>query len=322
MSMSTGLHNHIKPNNRLGSLFLVLFEKRFTLPGFLFAGLLIWAVLPAKGIAAVAAIDDGGERIVLDAPAKRIVSLAPHITELLYEIGAGESIVATVDFSDYPPQAKKIPSIGRHNALDLERIVALQPDLVIAWQSGNPRHQVDTLRQLNLPVFFSEPRKLEDVAHTLERFGILTGHAAAGVSAKQAFNERYEKLKARYFSKRTVTVFYEIWNQPLTTINGEHIINEVIELCGGENVFKSLPVLAPIVSIEAVLKADPQVIIASGVDGGAPPWLDHWQKWQGLRAVKQQHIYFINPDIIHRHTVRLLEGARQVCTLLERARAS
>ena len=270
--------------------------------------------------AAIDVTDDRGRSIHLDHPAHRIVSLAPHITELLFEIGAGGFIVGTVDYSDYPPAANSIRRIGRHNALDLETIVLLKPDLVIAWYSGNPVHQVEKIIGLGIPVFYSNPVKLSDVADTLRHFGVLTGLDQNGQKAQQAFMLRYQQLRQRYQHKPKVRVFYEIWNQPMMTVNGQHIINEVIDLCGGENVFKTLPSLTPTVNTEAVLNADPDVIIASGVGDEPPPWLSQWDRWSELSAVKNHHVYFVNPDYIHRQTSRILIGAHRVCELLDRAR--
>lgn len=277
-------------------------------------------VLPSLAQAAVVVTDDSGRTIHLAQPAQRIVSLAPHITELLYEIGAGERIVGTVEFSDYPPQAKTLRRIGRHNALDLETILTLKPDIVIAWKSGNPVHPVEKIIDLGIPVYNSDPRKLLDVAGTLQRFGQLTGLHAAAQEATRRFEQRYSQLKQQYQNKSRIKVFYEIWNQPMMSVNGDHIINEVIELCGGENVFKSLPPLTPTVDIEAVLVADPQVIIASGVGDAAPPWLAQWNAWPQLSAVRLGHLYHVNPDLIHRQTSRLLLGAERVCALIDKAR--
>ena len=271
--------------------------------------------------AAVDMVDDTGRPVHLPHAAKRIISLAPHITELLFEIGAGDYLVGTVEYSDYPPAAKAIRRIGRHNALDLEAIVMLKPDIVIAWQSGNPAHLVEKIISLGIPVYFSEPLSLTDVAGTLQRFGQLTGLSAEGQAAQRRFLQRYLELKSRYQHASAVRVFYEIWNQPMMSINGKHIINEVIELCGGENVFKSLLPLTPTVDIEAVLKADPEVIIASGEGDDAPPWLGEWDRWHQLSAVKHGHVYHINPDYMHRQTSRILIGAQKVCAILDEARS-
>lgn len=305
--------------------FLVAFFGYDQRQGAIVAGLQLTAFLlgiglPLVSMAEMEIVDDVGNRIQLQGPAKRIVSLAPHITELLFAIGAGDKLAATVEHSDYPLPAKSVTRIGRHNALDLERILLLKPDLIIAWQSGNPVHQVSKLQQLGLQVFYSEPRHLLDIGNTVQRFGQITGLENNASAVQQAFLKKYLALKKQYAGQASVRVFYEIWNQPLMTVNGDHIINEVIELCGGVNVFANLTVLAPTVNLEAVIEADPQVIIASGVGDEAPPWLSEWQQWPHMQAVKQNHIYHINPDIIHRQTVRLLAGAQRVCEILQQVR--
>jgi iron complex transport system substrate-binding protein len=271
--------------------------------------------------AEVVVVDDSDRSVHLLQPAQRIVSLAPHITELLYEIGAGDHIVGTVEYSDFPQAAQSIRRIGRHNAVDLETIVMLKPDIVIAWRSGNPVHHVEKIIDLGIPVYFSEPRTLLDVAGTLQRFGRLTAKTANAQRAQQRFKQRYERLRKRYQHKPKVRVFYEIWNQPMMSVNGSHIINEVIQLCGGENVFASLAPLTPTVDIESVLKANPEVILASGVGDTAPPWLGEWDSWPQIAAVKNGFIYHINPDYIHRQTSRILVGAEHVCTFLDKARS-
>jgi iron complex transport system substrate-binding protein len=265
--------------------------------------------------------DDAGSELRLARPARRIVSLAPHVTELLYAAGAGSRLVATVEYSDYPPQAATLPSVGSAARLDLERIAALAPDLVIGWASGNPAGQLERLRRLGLPLFLSEPRRLEDIARNLEMFGRLAGSEAAADAAAAAFRSRLATLTRNYAQRPAVRVFYEIWDQPLVTINGRQIISDVLRLCGGENVFAALPVLAPAVAIEAVLAADPEAIIASGASAERPAWLDAWMRWPALTAAARGNLFAVDADLMQRQTPRLLDGAGQVCADLEAARA-
>ena len=277
-------------------------------------------VAMAAAMAEVQATDDANQRITLAQPALRIVSLAPHVTELLFAIGAGAQIVGADEFSDYPVAAKSIPRIGRAGALDLERIVALRPDLVIGWGSGNSSAQVAQLQHLGLRVFISEPRQLEDVASTLRRLGQLGGHAEKGESTAAAFESGIHQLRQRYAQQSPVSVFYEIWDRPLMTVNGQHIISAVLTLCGGSNVFAKLAQLAPTVDVEAVLKAQPQAILGSGSDATRPMWLDDWRRWPRIPAAARGNLFNIPPDLIQRHTPRLLEGARLVCEALDIAR--
>jgi iron complex transport system substrate-binding protein len=264
--------------------------------------------------------DDAGQELHLVQPARRIVSLAPHITELLFAAGAGGSIVGTVEYSDYPAAAKAIPRVGGYSQLDLEAIVALKPDLVIGWQSGNPPAAIAELRSLGLPLFLSQPDRIEDVARTLELLGRLAGTDAIAKTAALHFRERYAQLQARYANKPPVSVFYEIWNHPLSTINGRQIISDVLRLCSARNVFADLPGLAPAVSVEAVLAANPEAIIASGMGEARPEWLDEWRRWPQLAATAHGNLFFVPPELIQRHTTRLLDGAERLCADIELAR--
>jgi iron complex transport system substrate-binding protein len=265
--------------------------------------------------------DDSGRTIQLAETAGRIVSLAPHVTEQLFAIGVGERIVGAVDYSDYPEQARALPRVGGYSRLDLERILALEPDLVVGWQSGNDTRQLERLRQLGLKVYLSEPRHLEDIASNMERLGKLSGVAQQAGAAAVQFRQGLVALRAQHQDVTRLRVFYQIWNRPLMTVNGEHLINDVITLCGGDNVFAAIDTLTPSVSEEAVLAADPQVIIASGMGKARPEWLDDWLRWPQLTAVKNKQLYVIPPDIIQRATPRLLQGAERMCRLLDAARA-
>ena len=279
---------------------------------------LSWVLL-APVRADIRVTDDAGRQVVLDRPAQRIISLAPHITELLFSAGAGDAIVAVTEYSDYPETAKSITRVGGGGSLDMEGIIALQPDLVVAWQSGNPDGQVKQLQSLGLTVFMSEPRQLEDVPDTLLRLGRLSGTDAVAAASANDFKRHYERLKKRYAQRRDIKVFYQFWEQPLMTVNGEHLISDVIRLCGGHNIFDTLPSLAPQIDVEAVLAADPDVIIV-GADKKNAPLLAGWQRWPKLSAVAHNHVYAIQRELLVRHSMRILDGAEKLCVLLEKAR--
>lgn len=284
--------------------------------------LLSLALLPSLAAAAPRAIDDAGARIALPSPARRIVSLAPHATELLFAAGAGDRVVGVAEYSDFPAAAARLPRVGGAGALDLERILALRPDLIVAWQSGNGAEQIERLRELGLTVFVSEPRRLEDIPLTLEKLGELTGTQARAAAVAEAFRRRRDELAARYSDQPPLRVFYQIWNEPLMTVNGEQLISQALNLCGGRNVFAGLGPLAAPVSVEAVLAADPEVIVASGAGGQRPPWLDEWKRWPGLAAVRRGNLYFVPPDLIQRHGPRILDGVELLCRRLEQARGA
>jgi iron complex transport system substrate-binding protein len=259
--------------------------------------------------AQVVVTDDYGNQVRLPTPASRIVSLAPHLTELLYAAGAGARVVGAVDYSDFPPEARALPRVGSDAHINLESVLALRPDLIVAWPNPGSARAVNRLAELPLPVFRSEPRELEDIATTLERLGLLAGTSGEAQRAARAFRARKAELEKRYAARATVRVFYQVWDRPLLTVNGNHVISKVIRLCGGENVFAAAPVIAPEVDREAVLRANPEVIITSSAGAKRPNWF-----------AKGFHV--IPAELIQRHTPRLLEGAEQVCSALEQARAT
>jgi iron complex transport system substrate-binding protein len=291
----------------------------FTLGPAFASAVATFALVPAH--ADLAFKDDGGRQVRLTAPARRIVTLAPHATEILYAAGAGDRLVGTVDYSDYPPPAKALPRVGSYERLDLEAIAALKPDLVIAWETGNPAGQVDKLRALGLTVYSSQPNRMEDIAAQIERFGQLAGSEALASAAAAQFRQRLETLRRANSRKPSVRVFYQIWNNPLMTVGGPQIISDAIQLCGGENVFGTLPRMAPTVSVEAVLAANPEAIVATGMGDARPEWLNDWNKWTRMTAVKRGNLFHINPDIMQRHTPRILDGADKLCADLDVARS-
>lgn len=279
------------------------------------------ALLAGTAQADIVVRDDTGQELRLKAPARRIVALAPHIAESLFAAGAGERVIGTVEYSDYPPEAKRVPRVGGYSRLDLEGVAALRPDLVIAWESGNAPAQIEKLRALGLPLYVSQPNRIEDVAAQLERFGQLAGSETVANAAAERFRKRLATLRTAQAGKARVRVFYQIWKSPLMTVGGRQIISDVIRLCGGENVFGDLKPMAPTVSVEAVLETDPEVIIATGMGDARPEWLSDWNKWTRMTAVKRDNLFHINPDIIQRHTPRILEGAERLCAHLDTARA-
>ena len=265
--------------------------------------------------------DDSGHEVRLKAPARRIITLAPHATEMLYAAGAGDRLIGTVEYSDYPPAAKKVPRVGSYDRFDLETISALKPDLVIAWETGNPAAPVEKMRALGLTVYASQPNRMEDVAGQLERLGQLAGTESTANAAAAQFRQRLEALRRGNSGKAKIRVFYQIWTTPLMTVGGPQIISSAIQLCGGENVFGHLTQMAPTVSVEAVLAADPEAIVATGMGDARPDWLNDWNKWPRMTAVKRGNLFHIHPDLMQRHTPRILDGAEQLCAHLDVARS-
>ncbi len=273
------------------------------------------------GAAEIQLTDDAGRSVSLKQPAQRIISLTPHMTELLFAAGAGAHVVGTVAYSNYPEEAQRIARIGDSAQLDLERIVALKPDLVVVWQYGNAQRQLDKLLRLGIPVYYNEPRRLPDIARAIEQLGRLAGTEAVALPAAHAFLARVAALRRRYAGRTPVTLFFQIWDQPLLTVNGEHLITDVIRLCGGRNLFAGLAPLTPEISTEAVLAADPEAIIGVTAEAGEAGNLDAWKQWPRLRAVERGNLFVIDSDLISRNTPRILDGAAQLCEQLDAARA-
>jgi len=280
--------------------------------------LVIALALAGATHARVAVIDDEGRTVELVQPARRIVSLAPHLTEQLFAIGAGDLIVGTTDFADFPEAAKGLPRVARAHSVDLERVSAARPDLVLVWGSGFPPATVDAVRRLGVPTFVSEPRRLADIATSLERLGALTGRSPE--SAAGAFNAKLAALRDRYRGRREVRVFYQVWNDPLMTLGGRHVVSEGIALCGGRNVFAELAPIAPRISTEAVLAADPEVIITA--EPGARPSgsLATWQRFGRITAVRRNLLVTLDADRINRHGPRIVDEIAVLCEAIDRAR--
>ena len=268
----------------------------------------------------VSVIDDRGRVVTLQQHAKRIISLAPHITESLFAAGAGDNIVGVMEYSDYPEAANKIPRVGGYASLDVEKIVSLSPDLIVVWSSGNKLKEVEKLESLGLTVFVSEPYYPKDIANNIKRFGILTGNTIISSTFVDKYINHYKRLKKDNEKKEKIKVFYQFWNKPIMTINGKHLISQIINLCGGINVFSELPSLTPKISVEAVIASNTDVIIAGDIGSRKLLWMSEWKKWTQIPAVRKKQIYFIDPDLINRAGPRILQGADELCGLLDKAR--
>jgi iron complex transport system substrate-binding protein len=279
------------------------------------------SALLAVGVAQaeVRATDDAGTEIVLAQPAQRIVSLAPHLTEQLFAIGAGSRIVATTDFADYPEAAQKLPRVARAHNVDLERVAAAQPDLIVVWGSGFPPATLAALRRLGVPLFVDEPSSLDGIATSMLRLGQLTA-APGAADAAAKFRAAVERLRGRYASRTEVSVFYQVWQQPLMTLGGRHVLSEGLHACGARNVFEQLVPMAPQVSVEAVLAADPQMIVTAepgAIDRGS---LDMWKRFRKQRAVAGGHLVTVDADRINRHTPRLADELAVLCERIDAVR--
>ncbi len=277
-------------------------------------------VFALKASAEIRVTDYLDNELVLTQPAKRIVALSPHITENIFAAGAGDLLVGTVEYSDYPAAAKALPHVGSFASLNREALLSLNPDLVIAWSSGNGEAMIAQVKSLGIPVFVDEPQQMEDVARSLQAIGIVSDRKQSANTAAKKYLSALAELRKHYQRQSTVTVLYQIWHSPIQTVNNDHIISQVMRLCGGTNIFGDAISAAPIINRETVIDRNPDVIIASGIGQERPTWLDTWRQWPSLKAVKNEHLFFIAPDFLQRHTPRILSGAQQMCEQLQSVR--
>ena len=277
------------------------------------------AAMAAIDAAAVTVKDDDGIAVTLQKPAQRVIALAPHVTELLFAAGAGDKIIGTVTYSDYPEAAKKIPHVGSNRQVDMERVVALKPDLIVVWMHGSSERQIEQIRALGIPLFHSEPRKLDDIADTLTRLGKLLGTERSANAAAAEMRGRLATLTARYAGKPPVRMFYQVWDKPLFTLSGSHIVTDAIRICGGENIFAGMKVTAPVVNVEAVLQLDPEIVLDTAErnsNGGA----DMWKAYPTMTAVRRANLFRIDGDLLNRAGPRMVDGAAALCEKLDLAR--
>jgi iron complex transport system substrate-binding protein len=282
--------------------------------------LLLLVLLGLPALAAVQVQDDGGVAVSLARPAQRIVSLAPHLTELLFAAGAGAKLVGVGAYSDYPPAAKALPRVGDAAMLDLEGIVALKPDLLVVWRDGNSPQQLQRLAALGIPIYASQLGRLADIASTLRRFGQLAGSEAAAGARADRFEQELAALRARYAGRKTLRVFYQIWHRPLLTVNDRHLISEALGLCGARNVFGALAPLTPTVSEEAVVAQDPDAIVTGRAGADGADHLDTWRRLTQLSATRHGALLVVDPDTLHRSSDRITDGIRGLCEKLDGVR--
>lgn len=284
----------------------------------LLAGLLVLAA-PSLSAGERMLEDDTGVVLRLSAPVDRVVALAPHLAELMFDIGAGDLLAGTVEWSDHPPAAKAVPRIGDSFRIDFERVLALEPDVVLAWGGGTPLNTIDRLRDLGVPVAVLTPSDLASIPRHLEWLGRLTAHEATAMEQAAAFRTALDALRREFAQADRIRVFYQVSDQPLFTVGHGHTISELIAICGGENIFSDLDARAHAVSREAVVARDPEAIIA-GRYAGNESGLARWREWGLLAAVRAGNLFSIDADRVARPTSGILRGGQELCTTFERAR--
>jgi iron complex transport system substrate-binding protein len=282
------------------------------------AATVLAAMAAQAAYAAITVLDDDGKPVTLQKPAQRVVSMAPHVTEMLFAAGGGDKIVGVVSYSDYPEAAKKIQNIGDNRNVDMERVASLKPDLIVIWMHGTSSRQIDMLRQLGIPLFHSEPKKLADIASNVQRMGKLLGTEPVADKVAADLSGKLAALTAQYAQRPPVRVFYQVWDKPLYTLSGAHIVTDMMRVCGGENVFAALKTTAPVVDVENVLREDPEAVFATAEKnyGG----VDLWKPYKNMKAVKNGNLFMLDSSIMNRSGPRMIQGAALMCEKLELAR--
>jgi iron complex transport system substrate-binding protein len=278
------------------------------------------ALAIAASAHAVTVVDDRGRSVTLDHPPARIVTLAPHLAEVAFAAGVGDRVVGVSVFSDYPPEVKQLPLIEASGRVDLERVVRLAPDLALAWRGGNRTQDLERLERLGIPVFATEARRLADVSRVLRSVGQLAGSPAEGEAAAAAFESDMARLREKYQGRSPVRVFYEVWHEPLMTVSGAHLVSDLLEVCGAQNVFEDAQSLIPAISAEQLYARRPDVVVVSGVGLDDAAALERWRRYAALPAVREGRVYAIDASLANRMGPRVVEGAAALCELTDRVR--
>lgn len=257
-----------------------------------------------------------------ESKAVKLVVAAPHIVEMLYAIGAGDSIIGTTEHSDYPQAATKIPRIGNYAGLQVERILQLKPDYIVAWKTGNPEVDLNRLESLGMKIIYSNPTKLKSVAEELRMLGKLTHNESQAKQVADAYMVKLNRLKQEYQNRQPISVFYQLWTAPLTTVANKAWPQQLLSICKVENPFINLKGDYPQLSIENVMLAQPKLIIIPTSTGEPNQINDYWQQFKAIPAVKHQQIITVNSDKLHRMTPRALDELEVMCEKVDKARAA
>lgn len=282
--------------------------------------LVLAGLLALDAGAAITVVDDDGKPVTLQQPARRVIAMAPHVTEMLYAAGGGTRIVAAVEYSDYPEAAKALPRVGNNRQIDMERVAALKPDLIVVWLHGSSERQIEQIRALGIPLFHSEPKKLDDIAASLQRLGKLMGTTQVADAAAADVRRRLAMLGAKYAGRSPVRMFYQVWDKPLYTLNGGHIVSDAMRLCGGQNIFSGMKVTAPVVGVEAVLQEDPEAIFSTAERSADEGGIGIWRQFPNMTAVRRANLFRVDGNLLNRAGPRMVAGAAILCEKLELAR--
>lgn len=249
----------------------------------------------------------------------RLVTLSPHLAELVYAAGAGDNLIGVSAYSNYPDDVLALPQIGDAFSIDQEQLALLRPDVLLAWQSGTPTHTVDELRKLGYRVEVIRTQGLADVAAALRAIGRITDREDVANAAAVRYLAELDRLRQANAARAPIRVFYQVAERPIYTVNASHYVSELIELCGGQNVFSDLDKLAPAVSEESVLARNPELLLAGRVDTDERP-LTEWTRWPELAASRYDNRFYVHSDLLARASPRLVRTGAAICRWLDEGR--
>ena len=278
----------------------------------------LWLVATAVAAPAREVKDDSGRTILVPSAPLRIVSLAPGATEMLFAAGAGSQVIATVEYADEPAAARRVPRIGDVAAVDMERLVALHPDVVVLWAAGGNPAQRAKIASLHIPIYEQQVARLADIPAAVERLGALAGTGAVADRAAQQMRTRLAALTATYGTHggRRPTVLLQVWNRPVYTVGGRHLMSDALELCGTRNVFADLAEAGPVVDTESVIARDPDIIVAAAPSGEGAAWVADWKRLQGLSAVRNGRVVVFEDQALSRLGPSVLDATEALCRTL------
>ena len=260
------------------------------------------------------------EESIIENNANRVITLSPHLAEMLFNLGALNTLVGVSAYTDFPEELKNLPNIGDAFVLDIEKITILEPDIILAWESGTPRNIVDELVNLGFKVKIIKSKNLEDIASSILLLGNVVGKKNEAKKIANEFKTGIKYLKDTYQKKKKLRVFFQIDEKPIFTIGGSHFISEVIDICGGINIFSDVKQTAPSISEESVVSRDPEVILSRDVASNKMK-LKIWEKFDNMSAVKLDNLFYLNARESERPTSGLVNAGKEICSKLEQARS-
>lgn len=283
-----------------------------------------WLGMTGPALWARTVTDDLGRSVEVREAPLRIVSLTPGATEMLFAAGAGRELIATVEYADEPPAARRVPRIGDVAAIDMERLVALRPDVVVVWPAGGNPAQRERIAALHIPVYEQQVSRLADIPHSLRRLGALAGTGAAAERAAHDIEMRLATLKSTYAAGAAArpTVLLQVWNRPVYTVGGKHLMSDALEICGARNVFADLPEPGPVVDTEAVIARNPDIIVAAAPPGEGAAWLADWKRFPALAAVREGKLVAFEDQALSRLGPSVIDATEALCRTLARVRSS